>query len=185
MLLNFYSHHNRCYHPLTFKKVEIMAESLNLPSSQNGTAVNREEIYRAIVPQVASIVSDEDDQIANMANVAAVLREALGFFWIGFYRNENGELVLGPFQGTLACTRIPYGKGVCGAALERKETILVPDVEAFPGHIACSSLSKSEIVVPGVKEGEVLFVLDIDSDKLDDFTKTDQRHLEKVVDLLL
>lgn len=126
-------------------------------------------------------MADEPDDIANMANVAAILREALGFFWVGFYRNIENELVLGPFQGTLACTRIKMGRGVCGATAMQQQTIIVPDVAAFPGHIACSSASQSEIVVPCVKAGVTTFVLDIDSDILNDFSEVDKGYLEKIV----
>lgn len=145
---------------------------------------SREEIYEQILPQIAAVVADEADLIANMANITAILKEALGFFWIGFYRNIENELVLGPFQGTLACTRIAFSKGVCGAAATQQKTIIVPDVEAFPGHIACSALSKSEIVVPYIRNNETKFVLDIDSDSIDDFSQIDQFYLEKILYLL-
>jgi len=153
-----------------------MAESLSIP--KDGT---RKEIYEAILPQIKAVIEGESDLIANLANASAILKQAFGFFWIGFYLMKNGELVLGPFQGTLACTRIPLSKGVCGACATRKETIVVPDVEKFPGHIACSSLSKSEIVVPLVIDGEVKLVLDIDSDKLNDFSAIDAHYLEVIV----
>lgn len=148
------------------------------------TDLSREEIYQQILPQIAALLEDEPDLIANMANVSAVLKQAFGFFWIGFYRRVGEELVLAPFQGTLACTRIKMGKGVCGAAALKQETILVPDVHLFPGHIACSSLSLSEIVVPFVKDGFTRFVLDIDSDKRNDFSEIDKEYLEKIVRLL-
>ncbi len=141
----------------------------------------REQIYQEILPQIEAVMADEPDDIANMANVAAILREALGFFWVGFYRNIENELVLGPFQGTLACTRIKMGRGVCGATAMQQQTIIVPDVAAFPGHIACSSASQSEIVVPCVKAGVTTFVLDIDSDILNDFSEVDKGYLEKIV----
>lgn len=144
---------------------------------------SREQIYQEVLPQIAAVMADEPDEIANMANVAAILREAFGFFWVGFYRIIENELVLGPFQGPLACTRIKMGKGVCGTTALKQETIIVPDVEAFPGHIACSSASKSEIVIPFVKGGKTLFVLDIDSDSLNDFSEVDKQYLEKIVDL--
>lgn len=144
----------------------------------------REVIYEEVFPQLKSLLTDEPDLIANLANTAAVLREAFGFFWVGFYLMKNDELVLGPFQGPLACTRIAIGKGVCGTAALQQKTQWVPDVEQFPGHIACSSLSKSEIVVPLVAQGKTQLVLDVDSDVLDDFTEADVRHLERIVQLL-
>jgi GAF domain-containing protein len=156
-----------------------MAETLFLP--QSGT---KEEIYQALLPQVEALISGEQDLVANLANIAAALREAFGFFWVGFYVVQGQELVLGPFQGPIACTRIAYGRGVCGTAWKEKKTQLVPDVEAFPGHIACSSASKSEIVVPAFQNGEVFLVLDVDSDKLDDFDAVDQRYLEALMGLL-
>lgn len=148
------------------------------------TDLSREEIYEQILPQISALLEGETDLIANMANVTAVLKQALGFFWIGFYRRVGEELVLAPFQGTLACTRIRMGKGVCGTSALKQETILVPDVHQFPGHIACSAISKSEIVVPYVKNGFTSFVLDIDSDKIDDFSETDKEYLEHIVRLL-
>lgn len=156
-----------------------MAETLDIPETGG-----REETYRAILPQLKSVLEGEDDLIANLANTAAILRQAFRFFWVGFYRMLDGELVLGPFQGDLACTRIPLSKGVCGASAREQRVILVPDVEKFPGHIACSSLSKSEIVLPLVSNGRVELVLDVDSDKLDDFSDLDSLWLEKVVILL-
>jgi GAF domain-containing protein len=156
-----------------------MAETLFLP--QSGT---KEEIYQALLPQVEALISGEKDLVANLANIAAALREAFGFFWVGFYVVQGQELVLGPFQGPIACTRIAYGRGVCGTAWKEQKTQLVPDVEAFPGHIACSSASKSEIVVPAFQNGEVFLVLDVDSDLLDDFDAVDQRYLEALMGLL-
>lgn len=156
-----------------------MAETLFLP--QAGT---KEEIYQALLPQVEALISGEADLVANLANIAAALREAFDFFWVGFYVVQGQELVLGPFQGPIACTRIAYGRGVCGTAWKEKKTQLVPDVEAFPGHIACSSASKSEIVVPAFQHGEVFLVLDVDSDKLDDFDAVDQRYLEYLMGML-
>ncbi|MEY3563917.1 MAG: hypothetical protein RJA23_87 [Bacteroidota bacterium] len=156
-----------------------MAETLFLP--QSGT---KEEIYQALLPQVEALISGEKDLVANLANIAAALREAFGFFWVGFYVVQGQELVLGPFQGPIACTRIAYGRGVCGTAWKEQKTQLVPDVEAFPGHIACSSASKSEIVVPAFHNGEVALVLDVDSDRLDDFDAVDQRYLEALMGML-
>lgn len=156
-----------------------MAETLFLP--QSGT---KEEIYQALLPQVEALITGEQDLVANLANIAAALREAFGFFWVGFYVVQGQELVLGPFQGPIACTRIAYGRGVCGTAWKEQKTQLVPDVEAFPGHIACSSASKSEIVVPAFQNGEVFLVLDVDSDLLDDFDAVDQRYLEALMGLI-
>jgi L-methionine (R)-S-oxide reductase len=156
-----------------------MAETLNIPQN-----ASKKEIYESLLPQVEALIMDEEDQTANLANVSAVLREAFGFFWVGFYLVKNDQLVLGPFQGPIACTRINFGKGVCGTAWKEEKTQLVPDVDAFPGHIACSSASKSEVVVPGIKNGEVWGVLDVDSDQLDDFDTVDVDYLEKIVELL-
>jgi GAF domain-containing protein len=145
----------------------------------------RATIYDEIVPQVEALMAGETDMIANLANAAAVLREAFGFFWVGFYLVKGRELVLGPFQGPLACTRITRGEGVCGHAWEKAETVIVPDVDKFPGHIACSSDSKSEIVVPIFNSDKtVAGVLDVDSDKLNDFTQADADGLERIVKLL-
>lgn len=155
-----------------------MAEHFDIPT---GT---KEERYDALLPQIASVVEDEPDLIANMANVASMLHEAFGFWWTGFYRVLDGVLVLGPFQGPLACTRIKLGRGVCGTAWQQAQTIVVPDVEQFPGHIACSSASRSEIVVPLKHDGEVIAVLDIDSAELNTFDETDKEYLERVANLL-
>ena len=142
--------------------------------------------YQSLLPQLEALVGDEPSIIANMANVAAALKEVFSFFWVGFYLVEDGTMVLGPFQGPVACTRLGQGKGVCGAAWSGKRTVLVPDVDKFPGHIACSSGSKSEIVVPGIDgEGKVIFVLDVDSDELDDFDDTDRQYLEQIADLVV
>ena len=140
--------------------------------------------YQEIYKQIESIVGGETDQIANMANTAALLHEAFGFWWTGFYIVKGGQLVLGPFQGPVACTRIGFGKGVCGASWERRETIVVPNVHEFPGHIACSSLSQSEIVVPMFRDNEVYAVLDIDSKELSTFDEVDKEWLERIVELL-
>ena len=140
--------------------------------------------YGSLYRQIESLLDGEDDMIANMANMAAMIHEAFGFWWTGFYIVKDGQLVLGPFQGPVACTRIPFGKGVCGTAWKRQESIVVPDVELFPGHIACSSLSRSEIVVPIFHKEEVLAVLDIDSKELSTFDETDRVWLEKIVRLL-
>lgn len=153
-----------------------MTEEINLPKN-----ANKEEIYKALLPQVKALLSGEEDLVANMANMSAVLKEAFGFFWVGFYIIKKGELVLGPFQGPVACTRIQKGKGVCGKAWETGETQLVPDVNAFPGHIACSASSQSEIVVPVSKGMEIIAVLDIDSDRLNAFDAVDRKYLEEMV----
>ncbi len=144
----------------------------------------KSEKYKTLLPQIKALVGNETDQIANMANIAAALKQTFGFFWVGFYIVRGNELVLGPFQGPIACTRIKKGKGVCGTAWERKETILVPDVDQFPGHIACSSDSKSEVVIPVIRNNEVIAVLDIDSDKLNDFNEEDSFYLEQLVELV-
>lgn len=134
-----------------------------------------------MLPQIDSLIAGEPDVVANLSNIAAALKQAMGFFWVGFYIVKNDQLVLGPFQGPIACTRIGFGKGVCGASWKEKKVILVPDVEQFPGHIACSSASKSEIVLPAFKNGEVALVLDVDSDKLNDFDETDSVALQKLM----
>ena len=140
--------------------------------------------YKELYKQLASLLEGESDQIANMANMAALIHETFGFWWTGFYIVKGEQLVLRPFQGPIACTRIPYGKGVCGTSWQRQETIVVPDVHEFPGHIACSSLSRSEIVVPIFSNNEVYAVLDIDSKELATFDDTDKDWLEKIVELL-
>ena len=146
--------------------------------------MNKEDKYKELAAQVAAVVSGETDEIANMANVAAVLHEAFGFWWTGFYRVIGQELVLGPFQGPLACTRIPYGKGVCGTAWAKSETVIVGNVHEFAGHIACSDASNSEIVVPMFKNGDVFAVLDIDSKEFNTFDEIDKIYLEKIVKTL-
>lgn len=144
----------------------------------------KQERYEALLPQIASVVEDESDLIANMANVAAMLHETFRFWWTGFYRVQGEELVLGPFQGPMACTRIKKGRGVCGTAWAEAATQVVPDVDKFPGHIACSSASRSEIVVPIFQEGKVVAVLDIDSELLATFDETDRLYLEKIASSL-
>lgn len=144
----------------------------------------KEQAYDTLFRHVKALVGDETDRIANMANVAALIHESFGFWWTGFYRVEDRQLVLGPFQGPLACTRIPFGKGVCGTAWQQAQTIVVPDVELFPGHIACSSESRSEIVVPMFRGETVYAVLDIDSRELNTFDSTDREWLEKIVALI-
>ena len=145
--------------------------------------MTKEEKYAALFPVVHSLMSDEEDEIARMANLAALLHHEFNFWWTGFYRVSEGDvLVLGPFQGPLACTRIRLGKGVCGTAWAENRTVVVPDVDKFPGHIACSSESRSEIVVPVRFKGQIVAVLDIDSKELDTFDKTDAKWLEKIAD---
>ncbi len=156
-----------------------MAEDLNIV--RNGT---KQEQYEALVPQLKALLEDETDLVANLANISAALKEQFNWFWIGFYLVKEAQLVLGPFQGPVACTRIQKGKGVCGAAWEKAETLIVPDVDAFPGHIACSSLSRSEIVVPLLQGKIVVGVLDADSSELDAFDETDAKYLEQIVKLL-
>jgi len=140
--------------------------------------------YEEILPQIKSLVEFETDMIANMANICAVLKEVFDFFWVGFYLVKGEELVLGPFQGPLACTHIAKGKGVCGTAWVQAKTLIVPDVNAFEGHIACSSLSRSEIVVPVFGKNKIIAVLDVDSDQLDDFDETDAQYLGKIVECI-
>jgi len=156
-----------------------MNEELNLPNTLP-KAGDRKAQYQALLPQLASLTAHENDSTANLANIAAALKEAFGFFWVGFYRVMGNELVLGPFQGPLACTRIPRGKGVCGVAWAKSSTQIVADVNQFPGHIACSTESRSEIVVPFSKAGETVLVLDIDSDQLNDFGDLDREYLEQL-----
>ena len=146
--------------------------------------MDKNETYKLLLSQVKSMVKDESDPIANMANVAALIQEAFHFWWTGFYRVIDNQLVLGPFQGPVACTRIAFGKGVCGTSWKEKRTLVVEDVEQFPGHIACSSESKSEIVVPLIKGDEVIGVLDIDSEKLATFDATDQAWLEQIAEMV-
>jgi L-methionine (R)-S-oxide reductase len=156
-----------------------MAEGLTI------TSTTKEGKYKELLPQLTALVEGEKDMIANMANICSALKYGMGFFWVGFYLVKDNELVLGPFQGTLACTRIKKGKGVCGAAWEREETIIVEDVDQFPGHIACSSLSRSEIVLPVYNSNkEIIAVLDVDSDQLASFDTTDEEWLKKIAALL-
>jgi GAF domain-containing protein len=155
-----------------------MAEDLSIITG------SKQEQYQSLLPQIKGLLDGETDLVANLANTVAALKEQFGWFWTGFYIVKNNELVLGPFQGPVACTRIRKGKGVCGSSWAEAKTLIVPDVEKFPGHIACSSVSKSEIVVPVIRNGEVIAVLDVDSDQLDQFDATDQYYLEQIVDLI-
>jgi len=159
--------------------LNFMAEEVKI------SAVSKEGKYLELLPQIKALLEGENDSIANMANVVAALKFGMGFFWVGFYLVKENELVLGPFQGPVACTRIAKGKGVCGAAWEKRQTLVVEDVEKFPGHIACSSLSKSEIVLPFYgKNKEVIGVLDVDSDSLNSFDAIDVNYLERLLELL-
>lgn len=145
---------------------------------------SREEQYKSLLPQLEALIQGEPDLIANLANIAAGIKEQFGWLWVGFYLVKGDELVLGPFQGPVACTRIRKGRGVCGTSWEKAEVLVVPDVEQFPGHIACSSLSKSEIVVPLIREGEVKAILDIDSVDLGEFGELDSEYLQKITDMI-
>jgi L-methionine (R)-S-oxide reductase len=157
-----------------------MAEDLKI------TATGKEEKYRELYPQIKALVEDEKDLTANLANICAALKFGMNFFWVGFYLVKEDQLVLGPFQGPVACTRINKGKGVCGASWEKARTIIVEDVDQFPGHIACSSLSKSEIVLPLFnKQDGVVGVLDVDSDELSSFDATDEKYLKQIINLLV
>ncbi|HEY0740585.1 MAG TPA: GAF domain-containing protein [Chryseosolibacter sp.] len=153
-----------------------MAEELIISQS-----TDKKEKYSTLIPQIEALTTGEPDLVANLSNIAAALKQTMGFFWVGFYLVKNNQLVLGPFQGPIACTRIDFGKGVCGTSWKEKRTILVPNVDEFPGHIACSSASKSEIVLPAFKNGNVALVLDVDSDQLNDFDNDDAVALEKVM----
>lgn len=155
-----------------------MAEDLHIIQ---GT---KEEQYKELIPQIKGLLTGEPDLTANLGNICAALKEQFGWLWVGFYWVKNDELVLAPFQGPIACTRIRKGKGVCGTSWAQAKTLIVPDVEQFPGHIACSSLSKSEIVVPVIRNGHVLGVLDVDSTELNTFDTTDQKYLEEIVSLI-
>jgi GAF domain-containing protein len=155
-----------------------MAEDLQIITG------SKEEQYEALLPQVKAVVQGEPDLIANLANISAALKEQFGWLWVGFYLVKQDELVLGPFQGPMACTRIKKGRGVCGASWAQATTLIVPDVEKFPGHIACSSLSKSEIVVPVIRNKEVVAVLDADSESLNSYDETDQKFLEEITSMI-
>ena len=145
---------------------------------------SKQEQYEAVIPQIKALLEGETDLIANLANVTAALKEQFNWLWIGFYLVKDDELVLGPFQGPVACTRIKRGRGVCGTSWVQQKTLIVPDVEKFPGHIACSSASRSEIVIPAFSNNEVVAVLDVDSKELEEFDQTDQAYLEKIVSYL-
>ena len=156
----------------------LMAEDLTIITG------SKAEIYQSLIPQIKALLEGEPDLVANLANVSAALKEQFKWLWVGFYLVKNDELVLGPFQGPVACTRIKKGRGVCGAAWQNAATLIVADVEKFPGHIACSSLSRSEIVVPIIRNGEVIGVLDVDSEELDQFDETDKKYLEEIITLI-
>jgi L-methionine (R)-S-oxide reductase len=156
-----------------------MAEDLII-----NTDISKEDQYQSLIPQISTLITGEEDQIANLANVAAALKEQFNWFWVGFYLVKGDELVLGPFQGPVACTRIKKGKGVCGASWMQSEVLIVPDVDQFPGHIACASASKSEIVLPVYQSGEVIGVLDADSEYLAHFDEIDAKYLKEIIGLL-
>ena len=157
-----------------------MAESLLIPHT-----TNRQEIYDSLIPQIQALTDGECDLTANLANISAALKQAFNSFWVGFYLKKENQLVLGPFQGPIACTRINFNRGVCGHCYTTKQVVIVPDVEAFPGHIACSSASKSEIVLPAFdKNGDVFLVLDVDSDELDDFSEVDSNGLSAIMRII-
>jgi len=164
----------------TFKLLYFctMAEDLKIATG------SKAEQYTSLIPQIKGLLEGETDLVANLANVTGALKEQFGWFWVGFYLVKEDQLVLGPFQGPVACTRIRKGKGVCGSSWAQARTLIVPDVEKFPGHIACSSLSRSEIVVPILRNGEVLGVLDVDSSEPDEFDTTDQQYLEQIISLI-
>jgi GAF domain-containing protein len=152
-----------------------MAEDLTIVQG------SKKEVYQSLLPQIKALLEGEPDLVANLANTCAALKEQFKWFWVGFYLVKDDELVLGPFQGPIACTRIKKGRGVCGSCWQQATTLIVPDVEKFPGHIACSSLSRSEIVVPIIRNNEVMGVLDVDSEFLDQFDETDKKYLEEIV----
>jgi L-methionine (R)-S-oxide reductase len=156
-----------------------MAEDLNISKG------SKSEKYQTLLPQIFGLIETEDDLMANLGNITAALKEQFSWLWVGFYVVKQDVLVLGPFQGPVACTRIPMGKGVCGAAWQKAQTIVVPDVEQFPGHIACSSLSKSEIVIPIIREGAVLAILDVDSIVHNDFDEVDAKYLTEIVEKIV
>ena len=156
-----------------------MAEQLII-----ATSTDKAGRYKILIPQIESLVTGEPDLIANLSNIAAALKQTMNFFWVGFYIVRDNELVLGPFQGPIACTRIALGKGVCGTCWKEKKVLMVPDVDVFPGHIACSSDSKSEIVLPAFKNSEVTLVLDVDSDVLNDFDRIDEQYLREVIQIV-
>lgn len=155
-----------------------MAEDLKIGAGA------KSDQYRSLIPQISALLSGEPDEIANMANVCAALKEQFNFFWVGFYMIKGNELVLGPFQGPVACTRIQKGKGVCGSSWDQEKTLIVPDVDAFPGHIACSSASRSEIVIPIIRNGLVIGVLDVDSSELNSFDESDADNLSAILELI-
>ena len=166
------------------KGMELLIERVSGIQCADDAAKAKRDKYSLVYKQVEALLEGEDDCIANMSNIAALLHGTFGFWWTGFYVVKGNELVLGPFQGPVACSRIPFGRGVCGTAWKRKESIVVPDVEQFPGHIACSSLSRSEIVVPVLRGGNVIALIDIDSKELNTFDGIDREHLERIADLI-
>lgn len=169
---------------MPIKKYLCRSAILHMAETFDIKGTTKKERYASLLPQLKALVEGEPDRIANLANIMSGLKYGMNFFWVGIYFVNDSELVLGPFQGPVACTRIKKGKGVCGQAWEKKESIIVPDVDQFPGHIACSTASRSEIVVPILKNGEVVAVLDVDSDKLNDLDETDRINLEDVAKLI-
>lgn len=167
-----------CHLQSALTKFYFMSEDLHIIKG------SKREQYASLLPQIKGLLEGETDMIANLGNVAAALKEQFGWFWVGFYLVKNDELVLGPFQGPVACTRIRKGRGVCGTSWEKAETLIVPDVEKFPGHIACSSFSRSEIVIPLIKNGSVWAILDVDSEHLDHFDETDREGLQRIIDYI-
>ncbi|MGI8892226.1 MAG: GAF domain-containing protein [Bacteroidia bacterium] len=157
-----------------------MNESLSISAE----VTDKRTRYELLYPQLEALIDGEDDLIANLSNIVAALKYSMNFFWIGFYFVKGQDLTLGPFQGPVACSRIGFGKGVCGACWKREETIIVPDVDKFPGHIACSADSRSEIVTPVFKKGKVVLILDVDSEKLNNFDEVDKNYLEKIANLV-
>jgi L-methionine (R)-S-oxide reductase len=160
-------------------RFNIMAENIVIP-----TGLSKEEGYQSLIPQIEALISGEKNLIANLANISAALHSAFNFHWVGFYLVDGEELVLGPFQGPVACTRIGYGKGVCGTAWKEKRTLIVDDVDLFPGHIACSALSRSEIVLPAFRDEKVFLVMDIDSNRVAAFDAVDEKYLNRIIQLI-
>jgi L-methionine (R)-S-oxide reductase len=177
--------------PLLLLYLCRMAEDLTIIKGSSQSPAGKVEMYQSLIPQIKALLEGEPDLIANLGNISAALKEQFGWLWVGFYlvkpdskNTVERELVLGPFQGPVACTRIKKGRGVCGAAWQQAKTLIVPDVEKFPGHIACSSLSRSEIVIPLITNGEVIGVLDVDAAELDQFDETDKKYLEEIISLI-
>ena len=173
---------NYCF--LNFKFLNNLLNNKKMADDLQITTGTKEEQYATLLPQIEALLTGEPDLIANLANICGALKEQFNWLWVGFYLVKKDELVLGPFQGPVACTRIKKGRGVCGWSWQQKQTVIVPDVEQFPGHIACSSASRSEIVIPIIRKADVLAVLDVDSVNMNEFDETDQQYLEKIVELI-